>query len=220
KIPGGFFRREGRPGENEVLTSRLIDRPIRPLFPKGFKNEVQVVATVVSMNPEVNPDIPAMIGASAALRISGMPWAGPLGGARVGYKDGEFILNPTATDLEDSDLDLIVAGTRDAVLMVESEANRLDEKTMLDAVFFGHKGFQSAIDAIEEMAAEAAKPAWDWQAPEAPAGLAEQIHGGYEKAVGDAYRIADKMERQDELGRLKDEAIEKLASEEDDEGFS
>ncbi len=220
KIPGGFFRREGRPGEKEVLTSRLIDRPIRPLFPKGFKNEVQVVATVVSMNPEVDPDIPALIGASAALRLSGMPWAGPIGAARVGYKDGDFVLNPTATELEDSELNLVVAGTRDAVLMVESEANRLDEKTMLDAVFFGHKGFQAAIEAVESLAGEAAKPSWEWQAPEAPQGLAEQLRKGYESAIGDAYRIADKMERQTELGRLKDEALEKLASEEEDEGFS
>ncbi len=215
KIPGGFFRREGRPGEKETLTSRLIDRPIRPLFPKGFMNEVQVIATVVSMNPEVDPDIPALIGASAAITLSGLPWGGPIGAARVGYKNDEFLLNPTASELEGSELDLVVAGTADAVLMVESEAKRLSEKTMLDAVFFGHQGFQSAIEAIEELAAEAGKPAWGWQAPEAPAGLAEQMRANYENAIGEAYRIVAKAERQAELARLLDDAVEKLGGEED-----
>ncbi|MGH8224942.1 MAG: polyribonucleotide nucleotidyltransferase [Gammaproteobacteria bacterium] len=218
RIPGGFFKREGRPGEKEVLTSRLIDRPIRPLFPKGFKNEVQVVATVISMNPEVDSDIPALIGASAALALSGMPWSGPIGAARVGYRNGEFLLNPTASELTESELNLVVAGTADAVLMVESEAAKLSEKIMLDAVFFGHEASKAAIKAIEELAAEAAKPAWGWDAPQAPAGLAEKLEAGYGEAIGKAYRTADKTERQTELGRLLDEAVEKLGGEEG-EGF-
>ena len=174
KIPGGFFKREGRPSEKETLTSRLIDRPIRPLFPKGFMNEVQVIATVVSVNPEVDPDIPAMIGASAALTLSGMPFKGPIAGARVGYRDGKYLLNPTATELLDSDLDLVVAGTRNAVLMVESEARILAEDVMLDAVMFGHEQMQVALAAIEEVAAEAGKPAWEWTAPEPDTDLAQR----------------------------------------------
>lgn len=146
KIPGGFFKREGRPSEKETLTSRLIDRPVRPLFPKGFKNEVQVIATVISLNPEIDPDMPSLIGASAALSLSGMPFAGPLGCARVGYIDGEYILNPSVTSLMDSDLDLVVAGTNDAVLMVESEAKILSEEIMLGAVMFGHEQMQLVIE--------------------------------------------------------------------------
>ena len=165
KIPGGFFKREGRPGEKEVLTCRLIDRPCRPLFPKGFKNEVQIIATVVSLNPDVDPDIPALLGASAALAISGMPFAGPIAAARVGYKDGAYILNPGVLVVAESDLELIVAGTSEAVLMVESEANVLPEDVMLGAVMFGHEQMQVAINAIKELAAEVGKPAWDWQAP-------------------------------------------------------
>lgn len=213
-IPGGFFRREGRPGEKEVLTSRLIDRPIRPLFPKGFKNEVQVVATVVSLNPEVDSDIPALIGASAALALSGMPWSGPIGAARVGYRNGEFLLNPKTSELAESELNLVVAGTKDAVLMVESEAAKLSEKTMLDAVFFGHQGFQAAIAAIEELAAEASKPAWTWEPAAASAELVAQLKSGYESGIGEAYRIAEKAERQAELARLLEDAVAKLGGEE------
>ena len=146
KIPGGFFKREGRPGEKETLTCRLIDRPIRPLFPDGFRNEVQIIATVMSLDPEIDPDIPALIGASGALAMSGLPFRGPVGAARVGYRDGKFLLNPTRSALQDSDLDLVVAGTRSAVLMVESEASELSEQVMLDAVLFGHEQFQPVIE--------------------------------------------------------------------------
>src|ERR1700744_5751144 len=171
RIPGGFFKREGRPTEKETLTSRLIDRPIRPLFPEGFINDVQVVASVLSVNAEVDSDIPALLGASAAPAISGMPFLGPIGAARVGYKDGKYLLNPTATQLAESKLDLVVAGTAEGVLMVESEAKGLDEETMLGAVVFGHDQMQIAIKAINELAAEAGKPKWSWAAPEGPTGL-------------------------------------------------
>src|SRR5436853_7308336 len=165
KIPGVFFKREGRPSEKEVLTSRLIDRPIRPLFPDGFFNEVQVVLHVMSINPEIDPDIPAMIGASAALALSGIPFKGPIGAARVGYVDGQLVLNPTASQLKNSQLDLVVAGTERAVPMVESEADQLTEEVMLSAVVFGHQQMQTAIDAIHELVREAGKPLWDWQPP-------------------------------------------------------
>ncbi len=165
RIPGGFFKREGRPTEKETLTSRLIDRPIRPLFPDGFTNDVQVVASVLSVNSEVDPDIASLIGASAALAISGMPFMGPIGAARVGYADGKYILNPTATQLGESRLDLVVAGTEEGVLMVESEASGLDEEIMLGAVMFGHEQMQTAIRAIKELAAEAGKPKWNWAMP-------------------------------------------------------
>src|SRR6056297_3415531 len=175
RIPGGFFKREGRPSEKETLTSRLIDRPIRPLFPKGFMNEVQVITTVISLDPEIDADIPAMIGASAALALSGMPFRGPIAAARVGYRDGEYLLNPTASQLEDSQLDLVVAGTSEAVLMVESEAHVLAEDVMLGAVMFGHEKMQAAIEVIEELARQAAKPAWDWQPPQTDATLEEKV---------------------------------------------
>lgn len=164
KIPGGFFRREGRPSESETLISRLIDRPLRPLFPEGFLNEVQVVIHVVSLNPDVPADIPALIGASAALAISGIPFAGPVGAARVGYKDGQYMLNPTRTEQATSQLDLIVAGTQAAVLMVESEAYQLSEEIMLGAVVYGHEQMQTAINAINELVRDGGKPEWDWQA--------------------------------------------------------
>ena len=164
KIPGGFFKREGRPTEKETLTSRLIDRPLRPLFPDGYRNEVQVIATVLSLDPEIDPDIPALVGASAALAVSGLPFNGPVGAARVGYVGGEFVLNPTFEQTAASDLDLVVAGTKNAVLMVESEAKMLPESVMLDAVMFGHEQMQAAIDAIEALAAEAGKPAWSLEA--------------------------------------------------------
>jgi len=211
KIPGGFFKREGRPGEKEVLTCRLIDRPVRPLFPKGFTNEVQIIATVMSLNPDVDPDIPAMIGASAALAISGMPFAGPIGAAKVGYRAGEYILNPGVAAVAESELELIVAGTKDAVLMVESEAHELPEDVMLGAVMFGHEQMQTAIDVINELAAEVGKPAWDWQAPEADQDLASAVAAAAESGLADAYRITDKQDRQAAVGEAKAAAIEALA---------
>jgi polyribonucleotide nucleotidyltransferase len=211
KIPGGFFKREGRPSEKEVLTCRLIDRPCRPLFPKGFKNEVQIIATVISLNPDVDPDIPALLGASAALAISGMPFAGPLGAAKVGYKDGEYILNPGIAALKEGDLELVVAGTKDAVLMVESEAKGLSEEVMLGAVMFGHEQMQVAIDAINELAAEVGKPAWDWTAPEADEDLGAAVAAAATSGLADAYQITDKQDRQAAVGVAKDAAIEALA---------
>ena len=215
KIPGGFFKREGRPAEKETLTCRLIDRPCRPLFPKGFKNEVQIIATVVSLNPDVDPDIPAMIGASAALAISGMPFAGPISAARVGYKDGDYILNPGLAALAESDLDLIVAGTTDAVLMVESEADILSEEVMLGAVVFGHDQMQVAIAAIKELAAEVGKPAWDWQAPPTDEDLDVAVKAAAEVGLADAYRVTDKVARVAGIGAAKSAAIESLASGDD-----
>ncbi len=211
KIPGGFFKREGRPSEKETLTSRLIDRPVRPLFPKGFLNEVQVIATVISANPDVNPDIPAMIGASAALTLSGMPFKGPIAAARVGYKDGAYLLNPTAQELEDSALDLIVAGTENAVLMVESEAKILDEDVMLGAVMHGFESMQTAIQVIKELAAEAGKPSWEWVAPEADSELAQAVADQVEAQLGEAYRITDKQERYTRVGELRSAVKESLA---------
>ncbi|MEX0977179.1 MAG: polyribonucleotide nucleotidyltransferase [Woeseia sp.] len=212
KIPGGFFKREGRPSEKETLTCRLIDRPLRPLFPKGFTNEVQVIATVVSLNPDVDPDVPALLGASAALAITGMPFAGPIAAARVGYKDGQYLLNPGVEALGTSSLDLVVAGTAGAVLMVESEAKGLSEEVMLGAVMFGHEQMQVAIAAINELVAEAGKPAWDWQAPAVDADLdtavAEAAHSGFEAA----YQISDKMDRQTRVSDIKSSAKEALAA--------
>ena len=213
KIPGGFFKREGRPSENETLTSRLIDRPLRPLFPKGFFNEVQVVATVVSVNPEVNPDVPALIGASAAVAIAGLPFAGPIGAARVGYHEGKYILNPTRTQLLTSDLDLVVAGTDKAVLMVESEADCLSEEIMLGAVVFGHEQMQAAIKVIKELAKEAGKPAWDWKPEEKDKGLGEAVSAATEKALVDAYQIADKQARYTRITELRAETVAKFAGE-------
>ena len=215
KIPGGFFKREGRPGEKEVLTCRLIDRPCRPLFPKGFKNEVQIIATVVSLNPDVDPDIPALLGASAALAISGMPFAGPIGAAKVGYKDGQYVLNPGVAAAAESDLELIVAGTSDAVLMVESEANVLSEDVMLGAVMYGHEQMQVAINAIKELAAEVGKPAWDWEAPPADQDLDSAVATAATSGLSDAYRITDKVERQASVGTAKTAAVESLASGDD-----
>ncbi|HEX7719916.1 MAG TPA: polyribonucleotide nucleotidyltransferase [Woeseiaceae bacterium] len=212
KIPGGFFKREGRPSEKETLTSRLIDRPLRPLFPKGFTNEVQVIATVVSLNPDVDPDVPAMLGASAALAITGMPFAGPIAAARVGYTDGQYVLNPGVEALAASSLDLVVAGTAEAVLMVESEAKGLSEEVMLGAVMFGHEQMQVAITAINELVAEAGKPAWDWQAAAVDADLdsavANAAHSGFEAA----YQISDKMDRQTRVSEVKASAKEALAA--------
>jgi len=215
KIPGGFFKREGRPSEKETLTCRLIDRPVRPLFPKGFKNEVQIIATVVSLNPDVDPDIPAMIGASAALAISGMPFAGPIGAARVGYKDGEYILNPGLAAVAESDLDLVVAGTSDAVLMVESEAKMLSEEVMLGAVMFGHEALQTVISSISELAAETSKPAWDWEAPAEDEELAAAVAASAEAGLTAAYQISDKVERQAAVGDAKSAAVDSLAEGDD-----
>ncbi len=214
RIPGGFFKREGRPSEKEILTCRLIDRPIRPLFPKGFYNEVQVIITVMSSDPDIDPEVISMLGTSAALSISGVPFSGPIGAARVGYRDGEYLLNPTYEDLKTSDLDLVVAGTEKAVLMVESEADVLSEEVMLGAVMYGHEQMQVAISAIREMAAEVGTPAWDWQSPEKDDALESKVVEAGESLIGDAYKIADKMERQTRLSEVRAEILEKLTSEE------
>ena len=212
KIPGGFFRREGRPGEGETLLARLIDRPIRPLFPNGYMNEVQVIITVVSLNPDILPDIPAMLGTSAALAASGIPFAGPIGAAQVGYKDGEYILNPSVAQLEESDLDLMVAGTDQAVLMVESEAKELSEEVMLGAVVFGHDQMQPAISAIREFAAEVGNETWEWTAAEKDTALAKSVADVCEADLKDAFSTADKMERQDKVAAAKTKLMEALAT--------
>jgi polyribonucleotide nucleotidyltransferase len=209
RIPGGFFKREGRPTEKETLTSRLIDRPIRPLFPEGFINDVQVVAQVISVNSEVDPDIAALLGASAALAISGMPFLGPIGGARVGYIDGKYILNPTTAQLATSQLDLVVAGTSEGVLMVESEADALNEEVMLGAVTFGHEQMQAAIKVINELVAEAGKPKWAWVAPEANKELQGAV-GGYATDVAAAYTITEKTQRYTKIKEIKAAAVEAL----------
>jgi polyribonucleotide nucleotidyltransferase len=211
RIPGGFFKREGRPTEKETLTSRLIDRPIRPLFPEGFINDVQVVAQVISVNSEIDPDIASLLGASAALAISGMPFLGPIGGARVGYVDGKYILNPTTTQLATSQLDLVVAGTAEGVLMVESEAAGLNEEVMLGAVTFGHEQMQIAIKAINELAAEAGKPKWSWVAPEPNKELQSAVSGFAETAVAAAYTLTEKMERYAKIKEIKAAAVEALS---------
>jgi len=212
KIPGGFFRREGRPSEKEILTSRLLDRPLRPLFPKGFYNEVQVIATVKSLNPEIDPEIPSMLGASAAMSITGLPFNGPISAARVGYKDGEYILNPERTVvMEESKLDLIVAGTEKAVLMVESEADVLPEDVMLGAVMFGHEQMQVAITAIKELVAEAAKPSWDWQPPEENTTLLDAVSAAVGADLDAAYQIADKQDRYTRIGELRTTAVDNVA---------
>ena len=220
KIPGGFLKREGRPSEKETLTSRLIDRPIRPLFPKGFKNEVQVIATVVALDASVGTEVAAMLGTSAALAISGVPFAGPIGAAIVGYSNDQYVLNPSAEALQTSDLELSVAGTKDAVLMVESEASELSEEIMLGAVMFGHAQMQTAIDAIAEFAAEAAKPVWDWQAEAENTELKEAVFSLVRSDVEAAYSIADKMDRYSALDAAKEKMINALAiSEDKTDGF-
>ena len=217
RIPGGFFKREGRPTEKETLTSRLIDRPIRPLFPKGFMNEVQVIATVMSIDPEIDPDIPAMIGASAALSLSGAPFEGPIGCARVGYQDGEYVLNPSTSALKGSDLDLVVAGTAEAILMVESEANVLSEEVMLGAVLFGHEQMQSTISAINELAAEVGKEKWDWTAPEENVALRDKVTAAAESGLTEAYAVADKLARQTQVGEVRDSIVAQLCEGEEGE---
>jgi len=214
KIPGGFFKREGRPTEKETLTSRLIDRPIRPLFPKGFMNEVQVIITVVSSDKNVDPDIAGMIGASAALAISGIPFAGPLGAGRVGYNSNDgYLLNPTNDVLESSDLDMVVAGTESAVLMVESEAKELSEDLMLGAVLFAHQEMQVVIQAINDFAAQAGKPAWEWTPPVTNVVLTDAITASFGEGIKAAYQISDKMQRQDKLAELRDQAVGQFANE-------
>jgi polyribonucleotide nucleotidyltransferase len=212
KIPGGFFKREGRPSEKETLTSRLIDRPIRPLFPDGFFNEVQIIATVVSSNNEVDADIPAMIGASAALALSGIPFNGPIGAARVGYLDGEYVLNPTATELKTSRLNLVVAGTKQAVLMVESEAMELAEDVMLGAVVFGHQQMQAIIDAINELADQAGKPLWDWNPPQNDPAMVERIRQIAESELRQAYQLKNKQARSSKIDELRTRALRELVS--------
>jgi polyribonucleotide nucleotidyltransferase len=210
RIPGSFFRREGRPSEGETLTSRLIDRPIRPLFPDNFLNEVQVIATVVSFNPQVNPDIVAMIGASVALSMSGIPFNGPIGAARVGYINDQYVLNPTTDELKISSLDLVVAGTAGAVLMVESEADVLSEDQMLGAVVFGHQQQQVVIENINSLVAESGKPKWDWQAPVVNAALKARVAELAEARLGDSYRITEKQERYAQVDAIKDNVVETL----------
>jgi polyribonucleotide nucleotidyltransferase len=216
RIPGGFFKREGRPTEKETLTCRLIDRPIRPLFPKGFMNEVQVIATLMSSNPEVDGDIPALIGTSAALALSGIPFNGPIGAARVGYVNGEYKLNPTTSQLVDSELDLIVAGTEKAVLMVESEAKLLSEEVMLGAVMFGHNAMQAVVTAVKELAAEANVQAWHWEAPKVDSDLYEKVTAAASAGLKEAYANADKMLRRDAISAVKDATVATLCPEGDE----
>ena len=211
KIPGGFFKREGRPSEKETLTCRLIDRPLRPLFPKGFLNEVHVVATVLSLDPEIDPDIPALIGSSAAVSLSGIPFNGPIGACRVGYVNNEFVVNPDLSQLSDSALDLVVAGTANAVLMVESEAKMLPEQVMLDAVMFGHQQMQTVINLINELKVEAGKPQWEWSAPVADQTLAATVEEKAAAAIREAYTTADKQERQVRMASVREAVVAELA---------
>jgi len=216
RIPGGFFKREGRPTEKETLTCRLIDRPIRPLFPKGFLNEVQVTANLISSNPEVDGDIPALIGTSAALALSGMPFSGPIGASKVGYINGEYVLNPSTTQLEDSKLNLVVAGTDKAVLMVESEADLLSEDVMLGAVTFGHDAMKAVVTAINELVAEAGVTKWEWEAEVEDADLKAKVEAAAKDGLMSAYSIADKMDRQAAVREVKDAVIASLCDAEDE----
>ncbi len=211
RIPGGFFKREGRPSEKEILTCRLIDRPIRPLFPDGLYNDVQVIVTVLSSNPEIDPDIPAMIGVSAALSISGIPFNGPIGAARVGYINGQYVLCPTMSELKESRLNLVVAGTASAVLMVESEAQELSEDVMLGAVVFGHEQMQAAINAINELVEVAGKPEWDWQPPAKDEALIARVAELAEAELRDAYRLTQKQLRMQKVGELRKRVIEAIS---------
>ena len=220
KIPGGFFKREGRPSESETLICRLIDRPLRPLFPKGFLNEVQVIATVMSIDPDCEADIIALLGASAALSISGIPFAGPVGGAKVGYVNGEYVLNPSVTQMADSELDLVVAGTEGAVLMVESEANMLSEEVMLDAVMYGHDQMQTAIKAINELAADVNATPWDWQAPPVDESLKSAVESQAKAGLEAAYTIAEKQSRYEAVGKCRDAAVDALAASDDSDSAS
>ena len=215
RIPGGFFKREGRPSEGETLVARLIDRPVRPLFPEGFFNEIQVIATVVSVNPQISPDLVAMIGASAALSLSGVPFNGPIGAARVGFINDQFVLNPTISEQKQSRLDLVVAGTDKAVLMVESEADILTEEQMLSAVVFGHQQQQVVIENIKEFVREAGKPRWDWVAPEPNTDLINKVKALAEVRIGDAYRITEKQARYAQIDEIKAEVIATLTAEDE-----
>ncbi|MGB5179500.1 MAG: polyribonucleotide nucleotidyltransferase [Gammaproteobacteria bacterium] len=219
QIPGNFFRREGRPSEAETLLCRLVDRPLRPLFPKGFTHEVQVILTVISYDPQINPDIPALIGASAAMSISGLPFSGPVGAARVGYLDGNYVLNPTTEQMESSQLDLVVAGTDSAVLMVESEAKELPEDVMLGSVVFGHEQQQVVINAIKELAAEVNTPAMEWNAPVENTALLEAVEKEGAEAITAAYKVADKQDRYTLLSKVREEIVDKVADDARD-GFS
>ena len=220
RIPGGFFKREGRATEKETLTSRLIDRPIRPLFPEEFKNEVQVIATVMSLNPEIDGDVLALIGCSAAVALTGAPFQGPIGAAKVGYKDGQYLLNPTVSELKESQLELVVAGTKDAVLMVESEAAELSEDVMLGAVVFGHQQMQVAIDAINALVAEAGRPKWNWTAP----AKNDALIGALQAAIGDklstAFQVRDKLERKDAISALKKAVLAEIAPQVEANGWN
>ena len=220
QIPGNFFRREGRPSEAETLLCRLIDRPLRPLFPKGFTHEVQVILTVISFDPQINPDIPALIGASAAMSISGLPFSGPVGAARVGYIDGNYVVNPTTDQMEESQLDLVVAGTDSAVLMVESEAKELSEEVMLGSVVYGHEQQQVVINAIRELAAEVNTPAMEWTAPEENTALLDAVEKEGKEAVAAAYKIADKQDRYTLLSKVRQEIVDKVADDEGKDGFT
>jgi len=220
KIPGGFLKREGRPSEKETLTSRLIDRPIRPLFPNGYMNEVQVMIQVISANKNVDPDMLAMIATSAALAISGAPFKGPIGAARVGYQDGNYIINPTYSDLKTSDLDMVVAGTKDAVLMVESQANELSEDIMLGAVMYAHEQFQVVIDSVAEFAKEVGVSPREWEAPAENESLFSDIQSKFGDQISEAYQTVDKMERYEKMGQIKDTAVEELVGDDDDSASS
>jgi len=220
KIPGGFLKREGRPSEKETLTSRLIDRPIRPLFPNGYMNEVQVMIQVISANKNVDPDMLAMIATSAALAISGVPCKGPIGAARVGYQDGNYIINPTYSDLKTSDLDMVVAGTKDAVLMVESQANELSEDIMLGAVMYAHEQFQVVSDSVAEFAKEVGVSPREWEAPAENQSLLSDIQSKFGDQISEAYQTVDKMERYEKMGQIKDTAVEELSGDDDDSASS
>ncbi|HVI26774.1 MAG TPA: polyribonucleotide nucleotidyltransferase [Xanthomonadaceae bacterium] len=220
RIPGGFFKREGRPTEKETLISRLIDRPIRPLFPEDYKNEVQIIATVMSLNPEIDGDIPALIGASAALALAGTPFQGPIGAAKVGYKDGQYLLNPTATELATSDLELVVAGTANAVLMVESEAKMLSEEVMLGAVMFGHREQQKVINAINELCVEAGVKPSDWVAPPKNHALIAEIKANAGAALAQAYQIRDKQQRREAISAIRKDTWTTLSGRAEAEGWS
>ena len=220
RIPGGFFKREGRQTERETLVSRLIDRPIRPLFPEHFRNEVQVIATVMSLNPEVPGDIPALIGASAALALSGIPFAGPIGAAKVGYANGQYLLNPSTTELKTSDLELVVAGTANAVLMVESEAKELSEDVMLGAVVFGHQQMQAAITAINELVAEVGVTPWDWKAPEKQQAPIDALKAAVGDKLAAAFQIKDKLARRDAISALKKQVLESLKEQAEANGWN
>jgi polyribonucleotide nucleotidyltransferase len=219
RIPGGFFKREGRPTEKETLTSRLIDRPVRPLFPEEFKNEVQVIAQVISLNPEVDGDIPAMIGASAALSLAGIPFKGPIGAARVGYANGKYLLNPTATELQTSDLDLVVAGTSNAVLMVESEAKLLSEEVMLGAVTFGHSELQKVINAINELTVEVGTKPSAWTAPAKNDSMIAALKEGVGGKLADAFKVRDKLQRRDALSAIRQDVLQGVAARAEAEGW-